>query len=59
MQYAISLGGDTDTIASMTGSITGAYYGEEILNSSLIKHCEGSEDFKNIADKLYKLSVEK
>ncbi len=26
--YAVSLGGDTDTIGAMTGAISGAYYGE-------------------------------
>ncbi|CAE1293643.1 ADPRHL2 [Acanthosepion pharaonis] len=29
--YAISLGGDTDTIATMAGAIAGAYWGEEAI----------------------------
>lgn len=32
--YAASLGGDTDTIASMTGAIAGAYYGVESIPKS-------------------------
>jgi ADP-ribosylglycohydrolase len=27
--YAVSLGGDTDTIAAMTGAISGAYHGTQ------------------------------
>lgn len=57
VQYAISLGGDTDTIASMAGSLAGAFYGAELLNSSLLQHCEGSEDFKQLADKLFEIAV--
>ncbi|EEB18428.1 ADP-ribosylglycohydrolase, putative [Pediculus humanus corporis] len=37
IQYAISLGGDTDTIASMTGAIAGAFFGDEIINENLKK----------------------
>jgi len=31
--YAISLGGDTDTIAAMAGAISGAYIGVEAMSS--------------------------
>lgn len=34
VSYAISLGGDTDTIAAMSGAIAGAYHGEEELPKS-------------------------
>ncbi|KAG7202304.1 hypothetical protein KM043_018636 [Ampulex compressa] len=52
VQYAISLGGDTDTIASMTGALAGAYYGEEKISPNLLQHCEDSENFKHLADQL-------
>lgn len=56
IQYAISLGGDTDTIASMAGAIAGAFYGHEVINKNLLKHCEGSDKVMEIADKLCSLS---
>ena len=31
VRYAISLGGDTDTIASMTGALSGAYLGDSAI----------------------------
>uniref|UniRef100_A0A8D8IZT5 ADP-ribosylhydrolase ARH3 n=4 Tax=Culex pipiens TaxID=7175 RepID=A0A8D8IZT5_CULPI len=52
LEYAISLGGDTDTIASMACAISGAYYGEEVISESLIKHCEDAEIIGQLADKL-------
>lgn len=55
LQYAISLGGDTDTIASMAGSIAGAYYGIEKVPQTLQRHCEALSDAIQQADKLYQL----
>lgn len=55
IQYAISLGGDTDTIASMAGAIAGAYHGEDEINKSLISYCEGAEEMVKLADGLHKL----
>lgn len=57
VQYAISLGGDTDTIGSMTGAMAGAFYGEEKINSNLLLHCEASEEFRILGDRLFELSV--
>ncbi|XP_078035897.1 ADP-ribosylhydrolase ARH3 isoform X2 [Augochlora pura] len=57
IQYAISLGGDTDTIGSMTGAIAGAFYGEKEINSNLLQHCEDSEEFKNLADQLFDITM--
>ncbi|CAK9811685.1 ADP-ribosylhydrolase ARH3 [Anthophora plagiata] len=57
IQYAISLGGDTDTIGSMTGAIAGAYYGEEKINSNMLQHCESSEEFRVLGDKLFEIAV--
>ncbi|XP_076624159.1 ADP-ribosylhydrolase ARH3 isoform X1 [Colletes latitarsis] len=53
IQYAISLGGDTDTIGSMTGAIAGAFYGEEKISSNVLKHCEASDEFRTLADQLF------
>ncbi|KAK0090315.1 hypothetical protein PV325_001546 [Microctonus aethiopoides] len=55
IQYAITLGGDTDTIASMAGAIAGAYYGEDNINAQLLNHCEASAEFKELANKLFDL----
>ncbi|XP_046658501.1 ADP-ribose glycohydrolase ARH3-like isoform X1 [Homalodisca vitripennis] len=57
IQYAISLGGDTDTIASMAGAIAGAFYGMETINESLQKHCEFVNETINLADKIIEKSV--
>lgn len=59
IQYAISLGGDTIAITSMTGSLAGAYHGNELFSESLLKHCEGSDYFKLLADRLFEIAIEK
>lgn len=53
IQYAISLGGDTDTIASMAGAIAGAYLGVETINKNLQKHCELHDETLEMADNLF------
>lgn len=53
MEYAISLGGDTDTIASMACALSGAYFGDEVVSENLLKHCENSEGIKKIAEQLF------
>ncbi|XP_014677237.1 PREDICTED: poly(ADP-ribose) glycohydrolase ARH3-like isoform X2 [Priapulus caudatus] len=55
--YAISLGGDTDTIASMAGSIAGAYYGIESVPSMWQDRCEGVECATSQAKELYHLAT--
>uniref|UniRef100_A0A1B6CBF3 ADP-ribosylhydrolase ARH3 n=1 Tax=Clastoptera arizonana TaxID=38151 RepID=A0A1B6CBF3_9HEMI len=57
IQFAISLGGDTDTIASMAGAIAGAFYGIEVVNANLLKHCERAEEMKALADQLLSPNV--
>uniref|UniRef100_A0A1B6KIV5 ADP-ribosylhydrolase ARH3 n=1 Tax=Graphocephala atropunctata TaxID=36148 RepID=A0A1B6KIV5_9HEMI len=57
IQYAISLGGDTDTIASMAGAIAGAFYGMDVINKSLQKHCEFVSETIDLADKIVETSV--
>ena len=53
--YAISLGGDTDTIASMAGAIGGAYWGKACIPSEWIDSVEGSSHAIKLADSLYAL----
>ncbi|XP_029661700.1 ADP-ribose glycohydrolase ARH3-like [Formica exsecta] len=59
IQYAITLGGDTDTIASMTGAITGALYGYEKFSRLLLSHCEQADRFEELADELLDLATSK
>ncbi|XP_023240376.1 poly(ADP-ribose) glycohydrolase ARH3-like [Centruroides sculpturatus] len=56
--YAVSLGGDTDTIASMAGALAGAFYGIECLPQNLLRSCEGWEEALNLADQLHELAGE-
>lgn len=57
IEYAISLGGDTDTIASMAGAICGAYYGENVIPANLVKHLEYHDEIVVLADRLYEASL--
>ncbi len=53
---AVSLGGDTDTIASMTGAISGAWLGEEAIPNYLASRLENHRLFINLAEDLYRAS---
>ena len=53
--YAVSLGGDTDTIATMAGAIAGAYYGIDEVPSRWFEICEGTDTALTQAEELYKL----
>lgn len=53
--YCISLGGDTDTIATMAGAIAGAYYGEEQVPPSWEQSCEAFQETQKMAQSLYEL----
>lgn len=55
VNYAISLGGDTDTIASMTGAISGAYWGLEKIPLLWQNKCEAVDEAIEFADKIHKL----
>ena len=57
IMYAISLGGDTDTIATMAGAIAGAYYGIESVPQHWIQYCEGTDDAITMAQSLYSIAV--
>lgn len=56
IEFAITLGGDTDTIASMCGAIAGAYHGDGVIPESLIKHCESNEEMLSLANGLFEAS---
>lgn len=53
---AASCGGDTDTIASMVGAMSGAYHGEAAIPKHWGKEVEGAREILRKADKLYSLS---
>ncbi|GFR66463.1 poly(ADP-ribose) glycohydrolase ARH3-like, partial [Elysia marginata] len=55
--YAISLGGDTDTIATMAAAIAGALYGMETIPEAWQYYCEGVADAETMAEELYKLGT--
>ncbi|XP_069478711.1 ADP-ribosylhydrolase ARH3 isoform X2 [Ambystoma mexicanum] len=55
IMYSISLGGDTDTIATMAGAIAGAYYGEELVPTSWKQSCEAFGDAEKWAQELHEL----
>ena len=53
--YAISLGGDTDTIASMAGAIGGAYWGKPCIPTEWVDSVEGANHAVKLADGLFTL----
>ena len=55
LEYTISLGGDTDTIASMACALAGSFYSDTCIGENLIKHCEGSDEIIQLADQLYEV----
>ena len=55
--YAVSLRGDADTIAAMTGAIAGAHHGEEGIPRAWIERLERAEYIKKLARELWKLKT--
>ena len=53
--YAISLGGDTDTIGSMAAAIAGAYWGDENIPEEGYGATESVSEVVEFADQLYDL----
>uniref|UniRef100_A0A1I8FBP4 ADP-ribosylhydrolase ARH3 n=1 Tax=Macrostomum lignano TaxID=282301 RepID=A0A1I8FBP4_9PLAT len=53
LTFAVSLGGDTDTIASMAGAIVGAALGADALPASLMLACEASDAVDSLATRLH------
>ncbi|XP_054714431.1 ADP-ribosylhydrolase ARH3-like [Uloborus diversus] len=59
LYFAISVGGDTDTIATMAGSIAGAYYGADVIPEVLQKQCEFAKEVIEMADDLHDVCTKK
>ena len=57
--YAISLGGDTDTIATMAGAMAGAYFQLESVPKLWQEISEGVPDAILFAEQLYELCIYK
>jgi poly(ADP-ribose) glycohydrolase ARH3 len=55
--YAISLGGDTDTIASMAGAISGAYLGIAAIPQEWRAKLENRAYIEVLAEKLWQLAT--
>jgi poly(ADP-ribose) glycohydrolase ARH3 len=53
--YAISLGGDTDTIGAMTGAISGAYLGVGAIPQLWKEQLENRAYIEELAEKLWRL----
>jgi poly(ADP-ribose) glycohydrolase ARH3 len=52
VKAAISLGGDTDTIAAMTGALAGAHLGAEAIPAAW-QNVEGADELTTLASHLY------
>lgn len=57
IRLAIRLGGDTDTIASMAGAISGAYLGLEAIPDFMIRSCEAVEDAHKHATAIHDIVI--
>ena len=57
VRYAVSLGGDADTIGAMTGALAGAYYGREAIPARWLEEVEGRELLERLAVKLWEIRV--
>jgi len=57
--YAVSLGGDTDTIGAMTGAIAGAYWGVEAIPGKWRDRLENGKFIEKLAEKLWEIKRSK
>ena len=55
--FAVSLGGDTDTIAAMTGAISGAYLGADAIPKKWQDKLENRQYIEELAEQLYSLWI--
>jgi hypothetical protein len=56
VDWAITLGGDTRSIACIAGSIAGAIWGEEGIPTEWLLFCQGIDEGRRIADRLYDIT---
>jgi len=54
--FAVSLGGDTDTIGAMTGAISGAYLGVGSVPGEWLVKLENRLHMEELAEKLYEIA---
>lgn len=54
--YAVRLGGDTDTIAAMTGALAGAFLGYSTIPDPWVQRLEAHDDLVALADDLFDTS---
>lgn len=59
IEYAITLGGDTDTIASMAGALGGAFFGLDGIRSGTVESCPDIPSTLELADQLFEIAMEK
>lgn len=50
IEYAITIGGHSKAIVSLTGALCGAFYGVSGINAKMLHHCEGFDRVKTLAD---------
>ena len=55
--YAISLGGDTDTIGAMAGAMSGAYLGIEAIPAEWQIKLENQEYITELAERLWRIKA--
>jgi poly(ADP-ribose) glycohydrolase ARH3 len=53
IRFAIRMGGDTDTIASMAGALSGAYLGEEAIPAVWRSRTEGARSMERLGGILF------
>jgi len=58
IRFAVSLGGDRDTIACMAGAIAGAHRGLSKIPADLLNRLENAEFIEDLAERLYELKTE-
>jgi len=59
LNYALSLGGDRDTISAMTGAIAGACYGIEDIPEEWVNTLENKTYIEELADGLWQIKMKK
>lgn len=57
VRFAVSLGGDTDTIASMAGALSGAHLGEEAIPETWRRRIENAGRLRELADGLFEVAT--
>jgi poly(ADP-ribose) glycohydrolase ARH3 len=55
--YSVSLGGDTDTIAAMTGAVSGAYHGFAAIPEQWRSALEQKDYIESLAEKLWHVKM--